>query len=188
MALSLAWHRPSIALDMMTTCEPARRAGLVALAACALGLAAGAGVNASDQAVAVTRFQATVRPSTSLRVSDHLLVIDPRPLRYHGPIVAGAIEFRAAARTAGDGEVVLTVEPLTTIDALGGGAADGLTTISFQGSGVGAKDGVLRDRRPQTVARWVGSGLHTGRVTFVVRGPLTPQGATVPLRFLLTAP
>jgi len=173
---------------MMSTHTSSRRAGLVALVACALGLPAGTAVRASDQAIAVTRFQATIRPSTSLRVSDHLLVIDPRPDGFDGPVVAGSIDFRAAARTASGGEVVLTVEPLTSIDALGGGAADAPTTIGFQGSGIGAQDGVLREGRPETVARWAGSGLHTGRVTFVVRGPLTPQGASVPLRFLLTAP
>jgi hypothetical protein len=173
---------------MLTTCTPARRARLAALTVVMLGSVGGADLCASEQAVAMTRFQATVRPSTSLRVSDHLLVIDPRPPGYDGPVVAGTIEFRAAARTASDGEVVLTVEPLTPIGAIGGGAADAPTTVGFQGIGIGAQDGVLRDGRQETVARWVGSGLHVGRVTFVVKGPLTPQGATVPLRFLIAAP
>jgi len=173
---------------MLTTCLPAPRARLAALTLVMLGSVGGAGLGASEQAVAVTRFQATVRPGTSLRVSDHLLVIEPRPPGYEGPVVAGTIEFRAAARTVSDGEVVLTVEPLTPIDAIGGGAADVPTTIGFQGIGIGAQDGVLRDGRPETVARWVGSGLHAGRVTFVVRGALTPQGATLPLRFLIAAP
>jgi hypothetical protein len=165
-----------------------RRAPFAALAVILLGAAEGAELYAADQAVAVARFQATIRSSTSLRVSSHVLMIDPRPPGYDGPVVAGTIEFRASARTSRDGEVVLTVEPLTPIDALGGGAADAPTTIGFQGSGTGAQDGVLRDGHPETVARWVGSGLHSGSMTFVVRGPLVPQGASVPLRFLLTAP
>jgi hypothetical protein len=165
-----------------------RRARLAALAVVVLTAAQGAGLLASDHDIAVTRFQATIGPSTSLRVSDHLLVFDPRPPGYDGPVVAGTIDFSAAARTQTGGEVVLTVEPLAPIDALGGGAAGALTTVAFQGSGVGVQDGVLRSGQPETVARWVGSGLRTGRVTFVLRGPLTPEGAAVPLRFVLAAP
>jgi hypothetical protein len=175
---------------MMATLPFTQRVGVVAALACALALAltAGAGLHASDHATALTRFQATVRPGTSLRVSGQLLVIDPRPLGYEGPVEAGSIEFRAAARTVRSGEVVLTVEPLSPLVVPGGGAAETTTTISFLGSGEGVQDGVLRDGRPETVARWVGSGLHAGRVTFVVRGPVGPQGASVPLRFLLASP
>jgi hypothetical protein len=172
---------------MLTIRTRARRAGLAVLAIWILTAAGGAGLHASDQAVAFVRFQATIRPSTSLRVSDHVVVIGPRPPGYEGPVVAGTIAFRAAARTASNGEVLLTVEPLVPIDALAGSAA-APTTIGFQGSGIGVKDGVLRVGQPETVARWVGSGLHTGRVTFVMRGPGAPHGASVPLRFLLAAP
>ena len=84
--------------------------------------------------------------------------------------------------------MVLTVEPLTALDAPGGGAGETRTTISFLGSGEGAHDGVLRRGQPETVARWVGSGLHAGRVIFVVQGPVRPPGAPVLLRLLLTAP
>jgi hypothetical protein len=100
----------------------------------------------------------------------------------------GFIEFRAAARTARHSEVVLTVEPMSTLDALGNGAAGPQPAVGFLGSGERARNGVLRAGQPAEVARWVGSGLHAGRVTFVVRGSVRPQGASVPLRFLLALP
>ena len=168
-----------------------RSARLVTAAFAATGVAAilVASLGASDQSIAVTRFQANIRTSTSLRVSNHVLVISPRPDAGEAPLQAGAIEFRAAARTASDGEVILTVEPLVPLASLsGGGAGDSATTIAFEGSGDGAQSGALSDAHPETVARWVGSGLRTGRLTFTLRGPVSPQGATLPLRFLLAAP
>ncbi|MCX6552692.1 MAG: hypothetical protein NTY02_17095, partial [Acidobacteria bacterium] len=80
------------------------------------------------------------------------------------------------------------VEPLASMDTLCGGASGTDTAVEFQGSGEGAQSGMLREARPEAAARWVGSGLHTGRLIFTVRGPVAPQGATLPLRFLLTAP
>jgi hypothetical protein len=151
-------------------------------------IAVTATVTASDQSVAVTRFQATIRASTRLSVSDHVLMIAPRQTGDQGPLNAGAIEFRAWARTASDGEVILTVEPLASIASLSGGASGTETTIGFEGSGDGAQTGALSDAHPETVARWVGSGLRTGRLIFTVRGPVSPQGGTLPLRFLLAAP
>jgi hypothetical protein len=161
---------------------------IAAIAASGVCAALGAITAASDQSVAVTRFQATIRASTALHLSDDVLTIAPRVAGDHGPSSAGAIEFRAAARTARDGEVLLTVEPLVAIASLSGGAGDTATTIAFEGSGDGAQSGRLSDARPETVARWVGSGLRMGRLTFTVRGPVSPHGATLPLRFVLTAP
>lgn len=159
-----------------------------AVLALALGAPLGADIFASDASIAVTRFQATIRTSTSLRMSDQRLVITPRQTDDDGPLTAGSIEFRAAARTSSDGEVLLTVEPLAPIASLAGGAGDSATTIAFLGDGDGAQSGSLSDAHPETAARWVGSGVRTGRLTFTVRGPVSPQGATLPLRFLLTAP
>ena len=167
-----------------------RRLKPVAASACALALAltTGAGLHASDQAVVLTRFQANVQPATSLHISSHLLVIDASSEGFEGPAEVGFIEFRAAARTARYGEVVLTVEPLSPLDALRSGATGRPPAVSFLGSGEGAQNGVLRTGQPQAVARWVGSGMHVGRVTFVVQGSPGPQGASVPLRFLLAVP
>jgi len=163
---------------------------LLTAALCAAGVAATLGglLGAADQSIAITRFQATIRTSTSLQVSNHLLVIAPRQTASEAPLIAGAIEFRAAARTASDGEVILTVEPLAPISSLTGGAGDSTTTIVFEGSGDGARSGALSNAGPETAARWVGSGLRIGRLTFTVRGPVSPHGATLPLRFLLAAP
>jgi hypothetical protein len=159
----------------------------LSLMVCALALC-GLAVHASDQAIAITRFQASIHTSTSLRVSDERLVIVPQPAGQIGPIVAGTIEFRAAARTSSDGEVLLTVEPLASITTLSGGASDGVTSVEFQGSGDGAQSGALHDASPEAAARWTGSGMRMGRLTFIVRGPVAPQGATLPLRFVLSAP
>ena len=167
-----------------------RPARLLTAALLAAGLCAalGAALAASDQSIAITRFQATIRTQTALHLSDDVLTIAPRRAGDIGPLSAGAIEFRAAARTSSGGEVILTVEPLEPIASLAGGAGESPTTIAFEGSGEGAQSGALNDARPETVARWVGSGLRTGRLTFTVHGPVSPQGATLPLRFVLTAP
>jgi hypothetical protein len=166
----------------------ASRVCIATLLVVAATFAAEAVLCAMDQALAMTRFQALIRSSTSLRVSDHLLAVAPRPNGYEGPVLAGSIEFRAAARTASDGEVILTVEPLAPIDSLAGGAGAGSTTIDYEGIGEGAQSGALRADEPGTVARWVGPGLRSGRIVFTVRGPVAPHGATLPLRFLLAAP
>jgi hypothetical protein len=168
----------------------ARPARLVSAALLAAGVctAAGVAVLASDQAIAITRFQATVGASTRLLVSDHVLMIARRQNGDEGPLSVGTIEFCAAARTASDGEVMLTVEPLAPIASLSGGASGTETTIAFEGSGDGAQSGALNDARPETVARWVGSGQRTGRLTFTLRGPVSPRGGVLPLRFLLAAP
>lgn len=158
---------------------------MIAAGGCA---ALGAGTRASDQSIATARFQATVRTHTALRLSDDVLTIAPRVTRDGGPSSAGTIEFRAAARTASDGEVIMTVEPSAPIASLSGGAGDTATRIAFEGRGDGAQSGTLSDARPEVVARWVGSGVRTGRLTFTLRGAVPPQGGTLPLRFLLTAP
>jgi hypothetical protein len=157
---------------------------LTVSAVTALGVVARAG----DQAIAVARFHAAVGPSTALRVSSHLLVVAPQPSGQDEPVFAGSIEFRAAARTSRDGEVLLTVEPLGSIGALSGGPSESGTSVEFLGTGDGALSGVLNDGSPEAAARWVGSGVHTGRLTFTVRGLAARQGAAIPLRFLLTAP
>ena len=158
-----------------------------ALTVCAVA-ALGVEARAGDRAIAVARILAAVGPSTSLRVSHQLLVVAPQPEGYDGPVFAGSIEFRAAARTSRDGEVLLTVEPLTPIGAISGGPSETGTSVEFLGTGDGARSGVLSDDVPEAAARWVGGGVHTGRLTFTVRGLAARQGATIPLRFLLTAP
>jgi len=172
---------------MMARIASTARLAIAALLA-GVCIAVTATVSASDQSVTVTRFQATIRASTQLSVSDHVLMIAPRQAGDEGPLNAGAIEFRASARTASDGEVILTVEPLAPIASLSGGASGTETTIGFEGRGDGAQTGALSDAHPETVARWVGSGQRTGRLIFTVRGPVSPQGGRLPLRFLLAAP
>jgi hypothetical protein len=151
-------------------------------------MALGVAVRAGDQAIAVARIHAAVGPSTSLQVSSHLLVVAPQPPGQDKPVFAGAIDFRAAARTSSGGEVLLTVEPLECTGSPSGGPSETGTSVEFQGTGDGARSGVLNTGSPEAAARWVGSGVHTGRLAFTVRGLAARQGATIPLRFLLAAP
>jgi hypothetical protein len=173
---------------MTTVLARSIRPATAALLAAVVCAAFGAMAAAADQSMATTRFQVTFRTITSLRLSDHVLVITPRAANDEGPVSAGAIDFRAAARTSGDGEVLLTVEPLAPIQSLSGGASEGATTVGFEGSGDGAQSGLLSDAGPEIAARWVGGGLREGRLSFTVRGPVAPRGGVLPLRFLLTAP
>jgi len=96
------------------------------------------------------------------------------------PAVA-VVEYSAGARTRQGGEVLLIVEPLASIAS--GDAAD---PVLFSGEGVGAIHGVLSLDAPTPVARWSGSGLRKGRLTFTsaARG----GGESIPVRFVLSAP
>jgi hypothetical protein len=139
--------------------------------------------------LAVIQFNVNIMAATSVRVSSNVLTIDPRGAGIDESVVRQVIEFRAASRTSRDGEVVLTMEPLVPLDQLsGGGAAEGVTTVTYEVVGEGACTGTLRDDGPQPVGRWVGSGVRTGRIVFSVHGPVNPNGVTIPLRFVLTSP
>jgi hypothetical protein len=162
------------------------RPGVLALLA-AMGSGAHC-LGASAEAVAVVRFQATVRASTSLSVSSRVLAVAPQPESDTTQALVGVIDFRAAARTTREGEVLLTVEPMVSVDSLGPEALPGVTAVDFQGQGEGTRAGTLRAGRPEAVARWSGPGLRSGRITFTVRGGVRAPGASVPVRFLLSAP
>ena len=143
--------------------------------------------HASEVATTNVRFQSDVSASTSLRVSSSLLRVAAQPDTASGAVVIGTIEYRAAARTRRDGEVVLTVEAQSDPSALAGGASDGAIAIDFQGVGDGAHGGVLRSDAPQVAGRWVGSGVRTGQLVFTLRGAVGQPGS-VPLHFVLSLP
>ncbi len=114
---------------------------------------------------------------TSLRVSSQVLqfaVSDPDV-----PAVA-VVEFSAGARTQTGGDVVLTVERLSSIDCPDEAA------VTFTGDGPGSGAGGLAPAGPTVAARWTGSGLRTGRLTFVLRA--APGTYTIPVRFVLSIP
>jgi hypothetical protein len=115
---------------------------------------------------------------TSLRVSSQTLqFVSTQPDR---PAVA-VVEFVAGARTRQGGEVMLSVEPLAGVEVE---MEDGPNVaVTFTGEGAGLLSGTLASTGPTPVARWTGSGLRTGRLTFSA-----PSTATFPVRFVLSAP
>jgi hypothetical protein len=116
---------------------------------------------------------------TSLKVSHQVL-------QFAVPSADGTsrveVDFTAAARTRAGGEVILLVESLGPFDDGSQGSAD----VSFTGEGPGTARGALAVNGATPVARWSGSGLRTGRLTFTLRAAAGRY--TVPVRFLLAAP
>ena len=114
---------------------------------------------------------------TSLKVSGETLqfaVAEP-----DAPAVA-VIEFSAGARTQAGAQVILTVERLPGPDC----PEEALVT--FRGDGAGTVAGTLGAAGPTPVARWTGSGLRRGRLTFLLRAGAGTY--TLPIRFVLSAP
>ncbi len=152
-----------------------------------IGSALALPIHASDVTSAIVRFQSDVSASTALRVSSSALRVGPQTGSSAGPVVVGTIDYRAAARTRTDGEVVLTVEAQADLPTLAGPSA-GENAIEFEGFGDGARAGVLRSDVPQVAGRWVGSGVRTGQLVFTLRGTAATNGAIVPLRFVISLP
>ncbi len=144
-------------------------------------------LSAANEDNALVRFGTSVGATTSLRVSSSELRIEPSPAGSLGPHVVGTIEYVAAARTHNSGEVVLTVEALAGLDTLPGSGNLSETAIEFEGSASGAMAGVL-STSPEVAARWVGSGIRSGRLTFTVRGAGPQHTTAVPLRFVISTP
>ena len=142
-----------------------------------LGLAAPSAADTTASATLVVNAQFSTR--TSLKVSSQMLQFavgagDQSP--------SVAVDFSAAARTRAGGEVMLLIEPLGGTDD----DAEGGAEMTFAGEGQGTGRGALAVSGLTPVARWTGSGLRTGRLTFTLRG--SAGRYTVPVRFLLTAP
>ena len=156
--------------------------------AAVLGGALALPIYASDVASSVVRFQSEVAASTALRVSSSALRVGPQTGTRADSVWVGTIDYRAAARTRSDGEVVLTVEAQSDLLSPAGTSADGESPIEFEGLGDGARGGVLRNAVPQVAGRWVGSGVRTGQLVFRLRGTTATAGATVPLRFVISLP
>ena len=135
---------------------------------------------AEEAASARVAVSAQFSTRTSLRVSSQILQFDLRP---GDEAATGVVEFSAGARTHAGGEVVLTVEALE--DLTGAAGAASVRSVTFAAEGGNA--GELRQSAPCIAARWIGSGLRTGRVTFTLRSPVAGS-YSVPLRFVLSAP
>jgi hypothetical protein len=139
--------------------------------------------SAGETAAAAIAVHATFGSRTSLKVSTELLRFDvTRP----DGAAAAAVDFSAAARTQPGAEVVLSVEPLRTVEGPGG-AADAESSVTFAGEGDGMLAGVFAAGGPTVAGRWTGSGLRTGRMLFSMRAAAAGT-YTVPVRFVLSAP
>lgn len=117
---------------------------------------------------------------TSLKVTSEVLRFDVGAADAEASV---AVDFTAAARTARDGELVLSVEPLGTAGVEAGEAEP----ITFVGQGEGTRSGALRPDGSSVAARWTGSGRRTGSLIFSLRATV-PGSYVVPVRFVLSTP
>jgi len=144
---------------------------------CVTFLASPPSVEGADSTTSTVAVVAGFGTRTSLKVSGEILqfaVSDP-----DAPAVT-VIEFSAGARTQAGAEVMLTVERLPGPDCLEAAA------VTFRGEGPGTVAGTLGAAGPIPVARWIGSGLRTGRLTFLLRAGAGTYN--LPIRFVLSAP
>jgi hypothetical protein len=148
-------------------------------------LAVPGAARAEEIATAAVRVEAQFFARTSLQVSNDLLQFDVVPSGDRATATA-SVSFLARARTASGADIVLTVEPLRSVEGPGG-AADGGTALSFAGDGHGLLSGELSTAVPALVGRWQGSGVREGRVVFTLRADAMGN-YRVPVRFVLSAP
>jgi hypothetical protein len=139
-------------------------------------------VSAQQRSAASVQVQVQVASRTSLTVSSRTLEFD---LTEAG-VATIAVDFSAGARLSAGDELVLSVEPERAI-ARPGGVADVETSLVFEGDGAGTRAGVIAPHAPAVAARWIGSGVRTGRLTFVLVAA-TPGRYLVPVRFVLSTP
>ncbi|HEX5473679.1 MAG TPA: hypothetical protein VFX12_03370 [Vicinamibacterales bacterium] len=149
------------------------------LFACSVAMPALAG----DNSVASVAVRAHFANRTALTVSSHVLQFD---VPQQGESTTTTVDFSAAARTAAGEEIVLTVEALRGIDGPGG-AADVETGVSYEGEGAGTLSGTMNPAAPSVVARWHGSGIHDGHLTFTLHTSAAGHYA-VPVRFVISTP
>lgn len=143
-----------------------------------LGLAAPSLAADSTSASATVIVNANFSTRTSLKVSSQVLQF---AVPSGDETSRVEVDFTAAARTRAGGEVILLVESFGPRDDGSAGASE----VRFAGQG-GASGGMLAVNAATPVARWTGSGIRTGRVTFTMRAVAGIH--TVPVRFLLAAP
>jgi hypothetical protein len=101
-------------------------------------------------------------------------------------MAVAALDFSAGARMPAGCDVVLTVEPLDTIDRIGGAARAG-ADLTFRGEGDGMLAGSIAAAQGTVVGRWQGSGLREGRVIFTLRANAAGS-YSLPVRIVLSTP
>lgn len=141
-----------------------------------LGASGTAGAEVVNVALPVN---VTIFSRTSLRVSTDVLRFDVAAPDVPASVV---VDFSAGARTARQGELVLSLE---APDVNPDGAPE--LPVTFVGQGEGTRSGALHSTGSSVAARWTGSGLRTGSLIFTVRAP-TPGQYIVPVRFVLSTP
>src|SRR5262245_4452055 len=134
-------------------------------------------IASAESASATVVVAATFGSRTSLQVSSDVLQFDVASS--DDPAVA-RVDFSARARTAGNAQVVLSVEPLHEVP----GPSSALT---FSGVGEGTLSGAVVPSGFTVAGRWMGSGLRQGTLVFALRAS-APGKYSVPVRFVLSAP
>lgn len=123
--------------------------------------------------------QVPLTPRTSLRVSTSRLRFD---VAADGRVAAAAADYRAAARTAARGHVVLTIQPDGALEASDGADTTGLAVSC--GGEAGARP--LTAGHPQVVGRWTGSGVRQGTVSCRLVGAAAPARYFQPVKFVVS--
>jgi hypothetical protein len=164
-----------------------RARSLAVVVVCTAWLSSSRGaVVLADTRSAVVTIRVEIHERISLQVSTSELRFAVTPARAASPPTA-TIEFSAGARTRGGGEVFLTVEPMGPLEG-SHGAADVESEIEVAGDATGTVAGVISAEGPQVAARWIGGGLRTGRLTFMLRVLVNPGTYILPVRFVLSIP
>ena len=139
--------------------------------------------DASETVTATVSVSAAVATRTSLQVSDDVLRFD---VADEATVATASVDFSAGMRITSSSDIMLTVEPIGSLEGPGG-AADVETSISFDGVGDGTRAGRLIAAGPSVAGRWHGSGLRQGRLQFTLRAA-APGRYVVPVRFVLSTP
>jgi hypothetical protein len=126
----------------------------------------------------VLSLQTSLAPRTSLRVSTSRLRFD---VAADGSVTGAAADYRAAARTAAQGRVVLTIQPDGALVGPGGSAATGLAVRCGEAAGAAP----LKAGRSQVVGRWTGSGVWQGSVNCRLEGATAPGSYFQPVNFVV---
>jgi hypothetical protein len=136
-------------------------------------------LSAQSVATHALSLQTSLAPRTSLRVSTSRLRFD---VVADGKVAGAAADYRAAARTAAHGHVVLTIQPDGALESPDGSRTTGLAVLCGDAAG----SVPLTVGRPQAVGRWTGSGVWQGTVSCRLQGATAPGSYFQPVNFVVS--
>ena len=136
-------------------------------------------LRAQDVRIQTLSMQTSLAPRTSLRVSTSRLRFD---VAADGSVAGAAADYRAAARTAAQGHVVLTIQPDGALEAPDGSRTTGLAVRCGEAAGATP----LTVGLPQIVGRWTGSGVWQGTVSCRLQGAAAPGSSFQPVNFVVS--